>query len=55
MLSASGLKVDPDGGYNGLVIKIGDEVPEEACPQILENLKVRNNSTDVSSIMWALP
>ena len=39
---ASGVKIESDGGYTGLVIKIGDEVPEDACPHILENIKVSN-------------
>ena len=36
----SGVKITPQGGYTDLVIKIQDEVPEDHCPEILENLKV---------------
>ena len=37
----SQIRIDPDGGYNGIVIKIDKNVPEDLCPQILKNLKVR--------------
>ena len=36
----SGVKINPEGGYTDLVIKIQDEVPEDHCPEILGNLKV---------------
>ena len=35
------IKIDPDGGYTGIVIKIDKDVPEDLCPEILTNLKVR--------------
>ena len=43
-LAPSQIRVDPDGGYTGLVIKIDNEVPEDLCPQILSNLQVREQS-----------
>ena len=37
----SGIQVDPDdGGYTGIVFEIKDEVPEESCAEILQNLQV---------------
>ena len=41
-LSISGIKISSDGGYTDIVIKIGDQVPEDHCPEILQNLKVRS-------------
>ena len=38
----SQIRIDPDGGYTGIVIKIDKDVPEDLCPDILTNLKVRN-------------
>ena len=38
--STTGIKISSDGGYTDIVIKIKDEVPEDRCPQILQNLKV---------------
>ena len=35
------IKISSDGGYTDIVIKIKDQVPEDKCPQILQNLKVR--------------
>ena len=37
----SQIRLDPDGGYTGIVIKIDKDVPEDSCPQILANLQVR--------------
>lgn len=37
----SQITIDPDGGYTGIVIKINKDVPEDLCPQILSNTKVR--------------
>ena len=41
LTAASQISIDPDGGYKGIVIQIQKNVPEEKCPQILSNLKVR--------------
>ena len=30
-----------DGGYSGIVVKISDEVPEDACEDILKRIQVR--------------
>ena len=38
-----GIKISSDGGYTDIVIKIKDQVPEDKCPQILQNLKVNYN------------
>ena len=35
------IKVDADGGYSGIVVKIDKDVPEEECGRILASLKVR--------------
>ena len=42
-LAPSQIRLDPDGGYTGIVIKIDKEVPEEMCTQILSNLQVRTH------------
>jgi hypothetical protein len=34
------IRLDPDGGYTGIVVKIDKDVPEEFCPHILSNLQV---------------
>ena len=34
------ITVEPDGGYTGIVFKISDDVPEESCADIIENLQV---------------
>ena len=38
----SKIRMDSDGGYTGIVIKIKDDgsVPEDECPKILANLQV---------------
>ena len=42
---AASMKMDPDGGYRNIVIKVaGDNsVPEEMCPKIISNIKVVNH------------
>ena len=35
------IKISSDGGYTDIVIQINDQVPEDHCPEILQNLKVR--------------
>ena len=42
-MSGSKIRMDSDGGYTGIVIKIKDDgsVPEDECPKILANLQVR--------------
>ena len=38
----SGIRIDRnEGGYTGMVFKIKDEVPEEHCAEIIQNLRVR--------------
>ena len=38
----SAIKIDPDGGYKDIVIRIASDgsVPENDCPKILYNIKV---------------
>ena len=38
---ASKIKVTDDGGYEDIVIKIEDDVPEADCPNILRGIEVR--------------
>jgi hypothetical protein len=40
IVQSSQIRIDSDGGYTGIVVKIGKEVPEEKCPELLSNLKV---------------
>ena len=37
----SRISISPDGGYNDIVIKIKQSVPEDSCQQILAGIKVR--------------
>ena len=36
----SRISISPDGGYNDIVIKIKQSVPEDSCQQILAGIKV---------------
>ena len=37
----SGIKIDrTEGGYTGMVFRIKEEVPEEHCAEIIQNLRV---------------
>ena len=38
--SCEAIKIGSDGGYTDIVIQINDQVPEDHCPEILQNLKV---------------
>ena len=38
--SCETIKIGSDGGYTDIVIQINDQVPEDHCPEILQNLKV---------------
>ena len=58
------IKIGSDGGYTDIVIQINDEVPEDHCPEILQNLKVsfftelRIISSDFPSVfisLWSVP
>jgi hypothetical protein len=40
----SRISVEPDGGYSGIVVKVGDDVSEDHCAVIIANLQVRKNS-----------
>ena len=39
----SKMSLTPDGGYRGIVVKIADNVAEERCENIINNLKVRQD------------
>ena len=39
-LARSRAVVGEDGGYSGVTVRISDDVPEEDCADILQNLKV---------------
>lgn len=41
--ATSRVSVDSDGGYTGVTVRISDDVPEDECADILQNLKVRSN------------
>ena len=36
------MRVSPEGGYSGIVVKIQDDVPDDLCKTILSNLEVLN-------------
>ena len=40
-----------DGGYRGIVVNIGEEIPEEECALLVENIKV-NIITIRSPCRW---
>lgn len=48
--SSSRISVQPDGGYTGIVFKVDEDVPEEACAEILQNLQVM--LTDASRVLF---
>ena len=54
-VEASRIRVEADGGYTGIVIKIDKEVPEDACPEILANLKVRQRTLIELRVAFTLP
>ncbi len=45
----SKVSLSSDGGYGGIVVKVGREVPEEKCQDILQNLKVRGGNVNVGN------
>ena len=42
-VSRSRAVVGEDGGYSGVTVRISDDVPEEDCADIIQNLKVGNH------------
>ena len=36
----SRIRVDPDGGYTNIVVKISDKANENACPALIKYIKV---------------
>lgn len=42
VVRGSRIRIESDGGYAGIVVKISDDVPEDNCPEIIANVKVRN-------------
>ena len=43
-----------DGGYRGIVVNIGEEIPEEECAVLVENTKVTPevNFITIASPWW---
>ncbi len=39
IVTINAIKISSDGGYTDIVIQIDDQVPEDHCPEILQNLK----------------
>ncbi len=37
---SSTLRVRPDGGYEGLVVRVEEDVPESQCKDVIRNIKV---------------
>lgn len=50
----SGLRINSNGGYEDVVVSIGNEVPPIACQQLLQNLQVRmfSNSTVLNPLSF---
>ena len=46
----SKMSLTPDGGYRGIVVKIADNVAEERCDNIIDNLKVRQDYLILSTL-----
>ena len=42
--STTAIQVDKDGGYTDIVVKISSSVPEDSCPKILTNIKVKQQN-----------
>ena len=44
-----------DGGYRGIVVNIGEEIPEEECPVLVENIKVipQHHHNHITMVMKA--
>ena len=40
LVSGCCLEISPQGGYTGLVVTIKDDVPEDKCKVLIQNLKV---------------
>ena len=34
-----------DGGYRGIVVNIGEDIPEEECAVLVENIKVTSSQS----------
>ena len=37
------IRLARDGGYRGLVVNVGDDVPEEECAVLVDRIKVRQS------------
>ena len=46
-VSRSRAVVGEDGGYSGVTVRISDDVPEEDCADIIQNLKVGPTSAAI--------
>ena len=50
MPSRSRAVVGEDGGYSGVTVRISDDVPEEDCADIIQNLKVGPTSAAAEAV-----
>ena len=39
-----GLKLNEDGEYSQITVKIDDDVPDDNCEELIENLKVSKDT-----------
>ena len=39
-----------DGGYRGIVVNVGEDIPEEECAVLVENIKVTPSQVDIITI-----
>ena len=37
-------QLDKDGGYKDIVVRVSSSVPEDSCPKIMANIKVKQFS-----------
>ena len=37
-------QLDKDGGYKDIVVRVSSSVPEDSCPKIMANIKVKKIS-----------
>ena len=44
---SSRMSVRADGGYEGLVVRVEKDVPEEDCRKVVGNIKVRKEDTRI--------
>ena len=42
--------MDTDGGYKGVVVRIDDDIEQDNCKEIIDNVKVNNFDSEKSAI-----